>query len=284
VVLRALDGAALEALIARAEAYLGRPAPLEGEARSLLSGYAQGDGRYLLTLLDEVFAAAPAGSAPFDAATLAAFLQQRAPAYDKSGEAHYNLISALHKSVRASDPDAAIYWLARMLEGGEDPLFLARRMIRMASEDIGLADPTALRVALAAREAYEVLGSPEGELALAQCCLHLASAPKSNATYVAYKAARRLARDTSLLAPPAHFLNAPTGLMRDLGYGAGYEYDHDAKDRVSGLSGFPEQLGPHELFAPTDQGAEARIQDKLAGWRRKRAARLASGTAGPEES
>lgn len=271
VVLKALDAAALEALIARAEAFWQAPAPLDADARALLVDYAQGDGRHLLTLLDDIHAAATTQSGPFDAATLAGFLQRRAPSHDKAGEGHYNLISALHKSVRASDPDATVYWLARMLAGGEDPLFIARRMIRMASEDIGLADPTALRVALAAREAYEVLGSPEGELALAQCALHLACAPKSNATYVAYKAAVRLAAGTSDKMPPAHFLNAATGLMRDLGYGAGYRYDHDQPGGVSGLSGFPDGMGQPELYTPVDAGAEARIIEKLAHWRMLRA-------------
>ena len=271
VVLRPLDTAALDALVVRAEQHLGRPVPVDGPGRALLADYAGGDGRYLLTVLEEVMAAAPEGAAPFDAPGLARFLQQRAPLHDKAGEGHYNLISALHKSVRASDPDAALYWLARMLEGGEDPLFIARRLIRMASEDIGLADPTALRVAVAARKAYEILGPPEGELALAQCALHLACAPKSNAAYIAFKAARALAASTAALAPPARFLNAPTGLMRELGYGAGYRYDPDVPGGISGQSGFPDSLGPQALYRPTEQGAEARIAGKLEEWRALRA-------------
>lgn len=264
-VLKKLEPVHLEALLVRAEEHLGRPAPLTDESRAMLADLCDGDGRHFLTLLEEVFASG--GDTPLTPDALAAFLHRRAPAYDKSGEEHYNLISALHKSVRASDPDAALYWLARMLQGGEDPLFIARRMIRMASEDIGLADPTALRAAIAAREAYEVLGSPEGELALAQAALHLACAPKSNATYVAFKAAQRLAADTAALGPPARFRNAPTRLMKDLGYGAGYQYDPNVPGGVSGQSGFPDELGPQDLYSPTGNGAEARVIDKLAAWR-----------------
>jgi putative ATPase len=264
-VLKALETDALEALLMRAEAHYGRPAPVTAQARTVLMDFADGDGRHFLTLVEEVFASAENGE--MDAAALATFLQRRAPAYDKNKEEHYNLISALHKSVRASDPDAALYWLARMLQGGEDPLFIARRLVRMASEDIGLADPTALRVCVAARDAFQFLGPPEGELALAQATLHLACAPKSNAAYVAFKAAQKLARETASLGPPARFRNAPTSLMKELGYGAGYQYDPDVEGGVSGQSGFPDELGPQDFYAPTDYGAEARIVEKLAAWR-----------------
>jgi putative ATPase len=264
-VLKRLETQDLETLLARAEAHFGRPAPLTPEARATLCDLADGDGRHLLTLAEEVFAGAPESAlAPAD---LAAFLQRRAPAHDKDRDGHFNLISALHKSVRASDPDAALYWLARMLHAGDDPLFIARRLIRMASEDIGLADPTALRVTIAARDAYQMLGSPEGELALAQATLHLACAPKSNAAYVAFKAAQKLAAETASTPPPARFLNAPTRLMKELGHGAGYLYDPDVPGGVSGQSGFPDEIGPRDLYAPTDHGAEARIVDKLAAWR-----------------
>ena len=267
-ILKALEYDALEALLGRTETHYGRPAPVTTEARSVLMDFADGDGRHFLTLVEEVFASAP--DKPLDAAALAVFLQRRAPVYDKNKEEHYNLISALHKSVRASDPDASLYWLARMLHGGEDPLFIARRLVRMASEDIGLADPTALRVCIAARDAFQFLGSPEGELALAQATLHLACAPKSNAAYVAFKAAQKLARETASLGPPARFRNAPTSLMKDIGYGAGYQYDPDVPGGVSGQSGFPDELGAHDLYAPTEHGAEGRIVEKLAGWRELR--------------
>lgn len=268
-VLKALENDALEDLLVRAEAHYGRPAPVTTDARNVLMDFADGDGRHFLTLVEEVFANAP--ETPLDAAALAVFLQRRAPTYDKNKEEHYNLISALHKSVRASDPDASLYWLARMLHGGEDPLFIARRLVRMASEDIGLADPTALRVCIAARDAFQFLGAPEGELALAQATLHLACAPKSNAAYVAFKAAQKLAKETASLGPPARFRNAPTSLMKDLGYGAGYQYDPNVPGGVSGQSGFPDELGPQAFYDPTDNGAEARIVEKLAGWRSLRA-------------
>jgi putative ATPase len=264
-VLKALESDALSLLLARAEAHYGHAAPLTDDARAMLMDFADGDGRHFLTLVEEVFAGA--SDTQLDAQALASFLQRRAPAYDKNKEEHYNLISALHKSVRASDPDASLYWLARMLQGGEDPLFIARRLVRMASEDIGLADPTALRVCIAARDAFQFLGPPEGELALAQATLHLACAPKSNAAYVAFKAAQKLARETASLGPPARFRNAPTSLMKELGYGAGYQYDPDVEGGVSGQSGFPDELGPQDLYAPTDHGAEARIVEKLAAWR-----------------
>jgi putative ATPase len=268
-VLKALDEAALLNLLVRAEDHYGRSAPLDAPARALLIEFAQGDGRHFLTLLEEVFATDT--DVTLDVAGLSSFLQRRAPAYDKNKDEHYNLISALHKSVRASDPDASLYWLARMLHGGEDPLFIARRLVRMASEDIGLGDPTALRVCIAARDAYQFLGAPEGELALAQATLHLACAPKSNATYTAFKAAQKLAAETAGLGPPARFRNAPTRLMKDLGYGEGYLYDPDVEGGVSGQSGFPDELGPRALYTPSQNGAEARIGDKLASWRALRA-------------
>jgi putative ATPase len=264
-VLKRLDDGALETLLCRAEAHYGAPAPLTGEARAGLKALADGDGRYLLTLAEVLFALEPA--APLDLAGLSGLLQKRAPAYDKDREEHYNLVSALHKSIRASDPDAALYWLARMLTGGEDPLFIARRLVRAASEDIGLADPTALLIANAAKDAFDFLGSPEGELALAHATLHLACAPKSNAAYVAHKAALRAAKEEPGHAPPARFLNAPTSLMKQLGYGAGYAYDHDAPDAFSGQSGFPDAMARRTFYEPTDRGAEARVRERLDRWR-----------------
>ena len=238
MVLRRLDPDALAKLLARAEAESGQDLLLTPEGRSALIEMADGDGRYLLNLAEEVLALG--GDVRLGPAELAAALQKRAPAYDRNREEHYNIISALHKSVRGSDPDAALYWFCRMLEGGEDPLFLARRLVRMASEDVGLADPTALMIAGEAARTYERLGSPEGELALAHAVVHLATAPKSNAVYTAYKAARKAARETGSLAPPPHILNAPTKMMATLGYGEGYEYDHDAAD-VDGHGGFSGQ-------------------------------------------
>lgn len=264
-VLKRLDDAALEDLLGRAEAHYGRPAPLTDQARAGLKALADGDGRYLLTLAEALFALE--AEAPLDLEGLSRLLQKRAPAYDKDREEHYNLVSALHKSIRASDPDAALYWLARMLTGGEDPLFIARRLVRAASEDIGLADPTALLIATAAKDAFHFLGSPEGELALAHATLHLACAPKSNAAYVAHKAALRAAKEEPGHPPPARFLNAPTRLMKDLGYGAGYAYDHDAPDAFAGQSGFPDAMPARRFYAPTDRGAEARVKERLDRWR-----------------
>ena len=275
LVLNAHDERSLASLLERAEAAEGRPAPLTQDARSVLARMADGDGRALLTLLEEAWRAARPDER-FDAAGLQEVLQRRAPVYDKAAEGHYNLISALHKSVRGSDPDAALYYLARMLDGGEDPRFLARRLVRMASEDIGLADPQALPVAVAAKDAFELIGSPEGELALAQACVYLACAPKSNALYVAMKRAARLAEDGGSLPPPKHILNAPTGLMRVQGYGQGYAYDHDAADAFSGQDYFPERLGRHRLYEPTSRGFEAALGERLAGWERLRAGRAAS--------
>jgi putative ATPase len=263
-VLRRLDEAAMETLLARAEALEGRGLPVTPEARDALIAMADGDGRYVLTLAETLFAIGQ--DQPLDTQGLAAVLQRRSPAYDKDREEHYNLISALHKSIRGSDPDAALYWLARMLSGGEEPLFIARRLVRAAVEDIGTADPTALLVATAAKDAYDFLGSPEGELALAQVVVHLATAPKSNAVYVAYKAAVAAARETGSLAPPAHIRNAPTKLMKDLGYGKGYAYDHDAEGGFSGQDYFPEAMERRAFYTPKGEGAEARIKERLDRW------------------
>ncbi len=263
-VLRRLDDAAMAELLARAEADADRTLPLTPEARNALFALADGDGRYLLTLAETLFNVGP--SEPLAPAELGALLQKRAPAYDKDREEHYNLISALHKSIRGSDPDAALYWLARMLEGGEDPLYIARRLVRAAMEDIGEADPTSLLVALAAKEAYDFLGSPEGEIGLAQTVIRLASAPKSNAVYVAFTAARRSAKETGSLAPPAHIRNAATKLMRDLGYGEGYAYDHDLPEGFSGANYFPDGMARPSFYAPKGRGAEARVKERLDRW------------------
>lgn len=272
LVLKRLDDAGLDQLIARAETEMGRALPLDDGARTALRSMADGDGRYLLNLVEEAFTFDP--DTPVDAATLAQLLNKRATAYDKDREEHYNLISALHKSVRGSDPDAALYWFARMLEGGEDPLFLARRLVRMASEEIAIADPTALMIANEAARTYERLGSPEGELALAHAVVHLATAPKSNAVYVAYKRARRLAKETGSLMPPAHILNAPTKLMEQQGYGKGYEYDHDVEGGVSGQDYFPGEMSERPvLYEPKDRGREAAIRERLERWRALRDAR-----------
>ena len=230
---------------------------------------ADGDGRFVLTLAESLYAFGL--DAPLDPAGLAAALQRRSLAYDKDREEHYNLISALHKAVRGSDPDAALYWLARMLEGGEDPLFLARRLVRMAVEDVGAADPTALTVALAAKETYDFLGSPEGELALAQACVHLATAPKSNAVYVAFKAAQKAARETGSLMPPAHIRSGATKLMRDLGYGRGYQYDPDTEEGFSGVDYWPEGMAPRRFYDPRGEGAEGPVRDRLERWAKLRA-------------
>jgi len=271
-----LDEAALELLLARAEAEEGRPLPLVADARAALIGMADGDGRTSINLAEEVLGAVPVGSKPLDRAALVKLVQRRAPLYDKGRDGHYNLISALHKAVRGSDPDAALYWLARMLDGGEDRLFLARRIVRMAIEDIGLADPQALTVALAAKDTYDFLGSPEGELALAQAVLYVATAPKSNAGYKAYKAAMRSAKEHGSLSPPKHILNAPTTLMREEGYGAGYAYDHDAPDAFSGQDYFPDEITERPRFyEPPERGFEREIAKRLAYWdglRRKRQA------------
>lgn len=265
-VLNRLDGDALEGLLVRAEAELGRALPVTEAARAALLDMADGDGRYLLTLADEVFAQ----GSELDAKLLAQLLSKRAPVYDKSGEAHYNLISALHKSMRGSDVDAALYWLARMIEGGEDPRYIARRVVRFASEDIGAADPVALMISAEAARAYERLGSPEGELAIAQAVAHCATAPKSNAVYVAWKTALRLAKDTGSVAPPKTILNAPTKMMKSLGYGAGYEYDHDAPETedggFSGADYWPDEMERVSLYAPKGAGRERAISERMARW------------------
>ena len=263
-VLKRLDDEALNQLLIRAEAHEEKPLPLTPEARHALLALADGDGRYLLTMSEVLFGLA--GGDPLDVQALAGTLQKRAPAYDKSREEHYNLISALHKSVRGSDPDAALYWLARMLNGGEDPLYLARRIVRMAVEDIGEADPLSILVANAAKDTYDFLGSPEGELALAQAVVHLATAPKSVGVYEAYKAASKAARETGSLMPPAHIRNAPTRLMKDLGYGKGYQYDPDTPEGFSGANYFPDEMERRVFYRPKGEGHEAKVKERLERW------------------
>ena len=263
-VLRRLDEGALNKLLLRAEAETGKALPLTQDGRDSLIGFADGDGRYCLNLTEEIIALSPKDQ--MDAKAVAKVLQKRAPAYDKSREEHYNIISALHKSIRGSDPDAALYWLARMLTGGEDPLYIARRLIRMASEDIGLADPLALMIANEAMNTYRFLGSPEGELAIAHAVVHMATAPKSNGVYTAFKAAMRAAKDTGSLAPPAHILNAPTKLMKDIGYGKGYAYDHDTEHGFSGQNYFPDDMERIQFYAPKGEGREKVIKDRLEHW------------------
>jgi putative ATPase len=268
------DETSLETLLNRAEVEEGQELPLNDEARESIKAMADGDGRTIINLAEEVFSAVEPGSEPLDRDQLVRLVQRRAPLYDKGRDGHYNLISALHKSVRGSDPDAALYWLCRMLDGGEDRLFIARRLVRMAVEDIGLADPQAVTQALAAKETFDFLGSPEGELALAQATIYLATAPKSNGAYVAYKTAMRAAKAHGSLAPPKHILNAPTKLMEDEGYGAGYAYDHDRPDGFSGQNYFPDELGERPTFYdPPERGFERDIRKRLAYWdglRRKR--------------
>jgi len=268
LVLRRLDDAALELLLDRAEETIGHKLPLDPEARITMRAMADGDGRYLLNLAEQL--AAVEDPTPMDVAGLSELLSKRAALYDKDREEHYNLISALHKSLRGSDPDAALYWYARMLEGGEDPRFIARRLVRFASEDIGLADPQALVQALAGWETYERLGSPEGELAIAQVVLYLGTAPKSNAAYVAIGAARRAAKATGSEMPPAHILNAPTKMMKNLGYGAGYAYDHDQEDAFSGQNYFPDGLARQNFYKPRDRGFERELGKRLAHWAKLR--------------
>jgi len=267
-VLKRLDVPALEGLLIRAESEMGTKLPLTKEGRETLIGFADGDGRYLLTLAEEVFSLSV--KEPLDRQGIANFLQKRAPAYDKSRDEHYNLISALHKSMRGSDPDAALYWLARMLTGGEDPLYIARRVVRFASEDIGLADPTSLMIANEALNTYRFLGSPEGELAIAHAVVHLATAPKSNAVYVGFKAAMRAAKDTGSLAPPKHILNAPTRLMKDIGYGDGYAYDHNTEDGFSGQNYFPDDMPREQFYVPQGKGREKAIRERLEHWEKLR--------------
>lgn len=267
-VLKRLDDEALASLLGKAEVHEGRKLPLEPEAREALVALADGDGRYLLTLAETLLNIGAAK--PLSTKELGQILQKRSPAYDKDREEHYNLISALHKSIRGSDPDAALYWLARMLGGGEDPLFIARRLIRAAMEDIGEADPLSLLLANAAKDTYDFLGSPEGDLALAQLVVHLAAAPKSNAVYTAFKAAQRAAKETGSLTPPAHIRNAPTKLMKDLGYGKGYAYDHDVEGGFSGQNYFPDGMERRKFYDPKGEGAEARTKERLDRWAEQR--------------
>jgi len=269
LVFKPLDAAAIEKLLARAEAIEDRALPLDAEARASLIRMADGDGRAALTLAEEVWRAARKGET-FDAAKLQEVVQRRAPIYDKAQDSHYNLISALHKSVRGSDPDAALYYLCRMLDAGEDPLYIARRVVRMAVEDIGLADPQALVICNAAKEAYDFLGSPEGELAIAQAVIYVATAPKSNAAYKAYGAAMAAAKEGGSLLPPKHILNAPTRLMKSEGYGTEYDYDHDAPDAFSGQDYFPEALGRQQFYDPPERGFEREIRKRLEYWAKLR--------------
>jgi putative ATPase len=272
LVLNRLDEAALDTLLKRAESEEGRRLPLTDEARRLLIGMADGDGRFALNLAEEIFFE-PEGRADIAPEELTKIVQRRAPLYDKGQEAHYNLVSALHKSIRGSDVDAALYWLARMLAGGEDPLYICRRLTRAASEDIGMADPTALQICLAAKDAYDFLGSPEGELAIAQAAIHLATAPKSNAVYKAFGAANRAAKESGSLAPPAHAMNAPTKLMKDLGYAKGYAYDHDAEGGFAGLDYFPPDMARRVFYDPSPFGFEKEIRKRLDYWAKHRAGR-----------
>ena len=269
LVFKPLDAAALERLLSGAEAIEGQKLPIDAEARALLVSLADADGRAVLTLAEEVWRAARPGET-FDSAGLLAVVQRRAPIYDKSQDGHYNLISALHKSVRGSDPDAALYYLARMLDAGERPLYIGRRLVRMAMEDIGLADPQALVITIAAKDAYDYLGSPEGELALAEAAVYLATAPKSNAVYKAFATATTAAKQGGSLLPPKTILNAPTGLMRHEGYGKGYQYDHDMPDAFSGQDYFPEGLGRQKFYDPPERGFEREIRKRLDFWEKLR--------------
>lgn len=269
LILNRLDAAALGQLLERAEALMERPLPLTPDARDALLATADGDGRFLLNQAETLFSVQL--EEPLDPAGLSALLHRRVAVYDKDREGHYNLISALHKAMRGSDPQASLYYLARMLTAGEEPLYLLRRIVRFASEDIGLADPQALVQCLAAKDAYDFLGSPEGELAIVQACLYCATAPKSNAAYVAQKSAWRSARDTGSLMPPKNILNAPTKLMKEIGYGKGYSYDHDAPEGFSGDNYWPEEMEPRAFYAPSDRGFEKRIAERLAWWEERRA-------------
>jgi putative ATPase len=269
LVFKPLDETALEQIIARAEGMEGKKLPLDHEARDTLIRMADGDGRAALTLAEEVWRAARAGEV-FDPASLVEIVQRRAPLYDKSQDGHYNLISALHKSVRGSDPDAALYYLARMLDAGENPLYIARRVVRMAIEDIGLADPQALVITNAAKDAYDFLGSPEGELALAEAVIYVATAPKSNAAYAAFGKAMRAAKEGGSLVPPKHILNAPTKLMQEEGYSQGYEYDHNSDGAFSGQDYFPEGLGRQKFYEPVERGFEREIKKRLEYWAKLR--------------
>jgi putative ATPase len=269
LVFRSLDEAAVEQLLARAEEITGKPLPLDPEARASLVRMADGDGRAALTLAEEIWRSAKPAET-FDAEQLQEIVQRRAPIYDKGQEGHYNLISALHKTIRGSDPDAALYYLCRMLDAGEDRLFIARRLVRAAVEDIGLADPQALVVANAAKDAFDFLGTPEGELALAQATVYLATAPKSNALYTAYKAATRVAKENGSLMPPKTILNAPTNLMKQIGYGESYRYDHDEPGAFSGQNYWPDKLDPQRFYDPVDRGFEREIGRRLEWWSKLR--------------
>lgn len=269
------DEDSLETLLLRAEEAEGGVLPVSNEARQSLYRMADGDGRAILTLAEEVWRAARHDEI-FDIDALQDLVQRRAPVYDKGQDGHYNLISALHKAVRGSDPDASLYYLCRMFDAGENPLFIGRRLVRMASEDVGLADPQALVIANAAKDAYDFLGSPEGELALAQACIYIATAPKSNAAYTAFKDAMRAARENGSLLPPKHILNAPTKLMKGEGYGDGYEYDHDTVDAFSGQDYFPEKMGRRTFYAPPERGFERELKKRLQYWEKLRAEKLAA--------
>lgn len=269
LVFKSLDEEAIAELLSRAEEIEGKKLPLDEEARLTLVRMADGDGRAALTLVEEVWRAARKDEI-FDSRRLQEIVQRRAPIYDKSQDGHYNLISALHKSVRGSDADAALYYLARMLDAGENPLYIARRVVRMAVEDIGLADPQALAIANAAKDAYDFLGSPEGELAIAQAVIYLSTAPKSNAAYAAYKGAMRMAKEAGSLVPPKHILNAPTKLMKEEGYSEGYEYDHDSEEAFSGQDYFPEKLGRQEFYHPVERGFEREIKKRMEYWAKLR--------------
>ncbi len=270
LVLNRLSDEAMNGLIARAELFEKRQLPLTDEARGALIAMADGDGRYFLNLVEEIFASTPDGGVKLDIEALSKTVAKRLPLYDKAADGHYNLISALHKSVRGSDPDAALYYLARMLAAGEDPLFLARRVVRMAYEDVGLADPEAVHQALAAKDAFDFLGSPEGELALAQAVVYVSTAPKSNAVYAAYKVATQRAKETGSLAPPKIILNAPTKMMKQQEYGAGYRYDHDEPDAFSGQNYFPDQMQRETYYQPVERGFERDIQKRLEYWSKLR--------------
>ena len=271
---KSLDEDAIAKILVRAEEITGKSLPLDEEARASLVRMADGDGRAVLTLAEEVWRSAKPGEV-FDAEQLQEIIQRRAPIYDKGQEGHYNLISALHKTIRGSDPDAALYYLARMLDAGEDRLFIARRLVRAAVEDIGMADPQALVIANAAKDAFDFLGSPEGELALAQAAVYLATAPKSNALYTAYKAATRVAKEHGSLMPPKTILNAPTKLMKQIGYGESYRYDHDEPDAFSGQDYWPEKIGRQEFYEPVDRGFEREVRKRLDWWERLRRDRRA---------
>jgi putative ATPase len=276
LIFKALDEVAIEKILFRSEQIEGKPLPLDGEARASLVRMADSDGRAALTLAEEVWRAAKPGEI-FDAEQLQEIIQRRAPIYDKAQEGHYNLISALHKTIRGSDPDAALYYLARMLDAGEDRLFIARRLVRAAVEDVGLADPQALVIANAAKDAFDFLGSPEGELALAEATLYLATAPKSNAVYTAFKAATRVAKEQGSLMPPKTILNAPTKLMKQIGYGQSYRYDHDEPDAFSGQNYWPDKLEPQGFYEPVDRGFERELRRRLEWWARMRRERRGEG-------